>query len=631
MSLITMTVPSDREISQRKLETYAKYMRVINWGRKYPIQFAERFMGIEFLDYQKYMMLGGWTADFIGWLVCRNGGKTTEAAIYTMLRSLLLPFHSTYFLGNTGEQSKEIFTKIEKIAKKEIESFTGSTDFFMQELRLAAQGAGDGFNHNPASYKFELFNGSNVNTLNSDFINIKGKRGNLVVFDESGWFPDELFVQAEQFVNQSENFKLGGNIDLSEEPKNFPRQLLYCSSASDTESGFYKKLRSFTMEMMCGNPHYFVCNLDADVVKKATRNGDPYPSLLSQDKIDNAMQDNPEKAQRELYNHFSSETHEGQILTRRHLMQHTKPYVPVFRNEKGNKQYLISWDSARINDGSVIEVAELINDPDIGWRIELNNVFTLVDSTTKNKMQMRMQDQIKAFQKILLDFNGSATGKLDYENICHVLIDAGAAGQPYSICDNLVPNFIGTDGNEHYGIIDKSHKMNEAAVHDFPDAIDIVTMVDPRAHRNELYQALEDAVKLGVVTFPMDYDGKDYYIATKTSKKKGKDGIEYVEETEEMIPLTDEEQVSLLQFELLKTECITMCKYTSAQAIKFDYPPEKRNKMHDDRIYALSLLCWKLMQLRRGQTLTVKKEDTDINKLPLLTSTITFESFEGET
>lgn len=618
-----VTVPSEVEITQRKIEIYARYLEVIKWGRRYPIQFAERFMGIELLDFQKWIMLESWTKEFIGWLICRNGGKTTEAGIYTMLRSLLLPFHATYFLGNTGEQSKEVFLKIEKIAKRELESFTGSTEFFMEEVRQSHVAMSDGFSHSPTSYKCELFNGSSINTLNSDVVNIKGKRANLVVFDESGWYPDELFIQAEQFTNQDENFKMGGGINLKEEPKNFPRQLLYCSSASDTESGFYKKLRGFAMEMLMGSTRHFACNLDVDLVKHATKEGEAYPPLISQAKIDNAMRDNPEKGAREMYNHFTSESHEGQILTRRHLMQHTKDYLPEFHNP-GNKLYMLAWDSARINDGSIVEAAELINDPEIGWRMELKNIHAFVDPGTRNKQQLRMQDQVSGFQKILLDYNGSASGKLDYENIAHILIDGGAAGQPYSICDNLVPDFTGADGKLHKGIIDTSHKLNEAAVREFPDAIDVVTMVDPRSHRNELYKAAEDMVKLGVVSFPREYDGKDYYVEVQTVKKKGENGKTYEEEIEVMHDLTDDEKISLMQFELLKTELITMCKYTSGQNVTYNFPPDKRNKMHDDRIYAFSLLCWQLAQLRRGQILTAKKDDTDVNDMPMTVSAVDF-------
>ena len=131
----TITLPFSFEVSQRKLEVYAKYCKVINWGRMHPIEFGERFMGVEYLDYQKYLELGTWTADFALWLVCRNGGKTAEAATSIMKRSLLFPFQATHILGNTGSQSKEVFTKIEKLAKKEIESFTGATEFFFDEAK----------------------------------------------------------------------------------------------------------------------------------------------------------------------------------------------------------------------------------------------------------------------------------------------------------------------------------------------------------------------------------------------------------------------------------------------------------------------------------------------------------------
>lgn len=105
--------------------------------------------------------------------------NTTELAIYTMLRSALFPFHVTYFLGNTGDQAKETYKKVEKITKKEIESFTGCTDIFFNELKKSGVNS-DGFVHNPASFTCSLFNGSEINTLNSDVTNIKGKRANLV-------------------------------------------------------------------------------------------------------------------------------------------------------------------------------------------------------------------------------------------------------------------------------------------------------------------------------------------------------------------------------------------------------------------------------------------------------------------
>lgn len=42
---------SARELSQRKIETYERYCKVINWGRKDPVAFCHRFFGIDLLDY----------------------------------------------------------------------------------------------------------------------------------------------------------------------------------------------------------------------------------------------------------------------------------------------------------------------------------------------------------------------------------------------------------------------------------------------------------------------------------------------------------------------------------------------------------------------------------------------------
>jgi hypothetical protein len=611
MSTTIINRPSKKEISQRKLETYDKYCKVIQWGRSYPIEFSSRFMGIELLDMQKYAIYNSWTKDFVLWLKSRNAGKTTELAIYTMLRSALFPFHVTYFLGNTGDQAKETYKKVEKITKKEIESFTGSTDVFFNELKKSGA-TSDGFVHNPASFTCTLFNGSEINTLNSDVTNIKGKRANLVCFDEAGWFSDELFVQAENFVNQDENFKLGGNVDITLEPKGMPRQLLYASSASDTSSEFYKKFKYFSERMIMGDQKYFACNYTIDLVMKAKFNGEEYPPLISQDKVDKAMGDNREKALRELYNKFSADSHEGQILTRRDIMQYTKRRPPLLVNDTGNRLFGFAWDSARLNDNSIIGMAEFREDNEKGWCMDLHNVVSLVDISTKKKTPMRLPDQVKKFQDLLIDYNGNERGKLDYENIKAVICDSGAGGQMVGgVSDYMLDNWFGKDGQEHKGIIDKTHKANETAVSTFPDAIDIMKLVDPRAHRNEIFEATEKMVKLGVVTFPADFDGKDYLINIDDEGNE----IKY--------DLSHDEQASLAQIDLMKTEIITMCKYTSAGNVKYDFPPDKRNTMHDDRAFTFGLLCWYLAQLRRGSIIN-KPVEADFSNAPRCASSISF-------
>jgi len=91
-----------------------------------------------------------------------------------MAKSMLVPNFQTYILASAGEQSKEMFLKIEKIAKREIESFTGLTDVFFNELVKSVANK-DGFTHNPNSFQYKLYNGSKVNTLNSIPNNIRSK------------------------------------------------------------------------------------------------------------------------------------------------------------------------------------------------------------------------------------------------------------------------------------------------------------------------------------------------------------------------------------------------------------------------------------------------------------------------
>ena len=180
--------------------------------------------------------------------------------------------------------------------------------------------------------------------------------------------------------------------------------------------------------------------------------------------------------------------------------------------------------------------------------------------------------------------------KLDYENIKAIVCDAGAGGQMIGgVTDYLLDDWVGKDGNVHKGLIDRAHKANETALKKFPNAVDIIKLIDPRGHRNEIFDAAERMTKLGVVTLPADYEGKDYLI------KILDDG------TEERYDLSYDEQVALSQIELMKNEIVTMCKYTNGGNVTYNYPPDKRNTMHDDRVFVYGLLCWYLAQLRRGQ------------------------------
>lgn len=596
MAFDYITLPSDRQINERKLEGWYKYNKVRKWGLRNPTAFQREFMKIELLDLQEYVFRMTWTARYAAWLMCRNAGKTTEGALYTMTRSLLIPKHNTYFLGKTGEQSKEVFQKIEKIAKQRIESFVGSTEFFLGEVIVAGPNS-DGFSHDPSSFSTELFNGATINTLNSNPDNIRGKRADLVFFDESGWFSDELFIQGENFANQDSDFKMGVDLMLELEPPAFQKQLIYASSASDEDSGYYGKIRNFTREMMMGNSDYFVCNFNVDVIQNATKGGEKYKSLISQEAVDKQMRENPEKGQRELYNKFSSGNYEGQIVTPRALMQCIRFVPPVLRNETGVQRFMMAWDSARMYDNSVVCAAEVYDDPVKGWCMNLCNVVSFADAKLKDRTPKSMPEQISDFKQMLVDYNGTDFKKLDYENIEKIIGDAGAGGGMISgIADYMLQDWEDEQGRTHRGIIDPTHKGFRERVDDWPNALDKLWLVEPRAERNNIFAAIAEMIKIGVVSFPAEYDlGKDY--------------IALVDDYGESVryDLSPEEKVALTQIEALKIEITTMCKYINGDTVTYNYPPDKRTKMHDDRVFAFGLLCLYLARLRHGQA--VKPED----------------------
>ena len=65
----------DYEITQKKMEIFDKYNKVIQWGRRHPVKFMELYFGLEFTDHQKYILLSTWTTKTSVWLMSRNSGK----------------------------------------------------------------------------------------------------------------------------------------------------------------------------------------------------------------------------------------------------------------------------------------------------------------------------------------------------------------------------------------------------------------------------------------------------------------------------------------------------------------------------------------------------------------------------
>ena len=114
--------PTYYDMSELKLEGLKKFSEIIQWGRRNPVKFCERFFGIEFLDYQKYVFMMSWITPNVVWCMSRNAGKTTLGSPFLMAKTMLLPKFEGYILSSTGSQSIGMMKKIESILKLRVKT-----------------------------------------------------------------------------------------------------------------------------------------------------------------------------------------------------------------------------------------------------------------------------------------------------------------------------------------------------------------------------------------------------------------------------------------------------------------------------------------------------------------------------
>lgn len=541
------------------------------------------------LDYQKYVIVRSWSTPFVVWTKSRAAGKSTIGAVFIMAKSMLFPNYQTYLLAGSGSQSQEMFLKMESIALQQIASFTGLTDVFFNET-VKSNSNKTGFTHNPASFETKLHNGSIINSLNSIPDNIRSKRSNLNFYDESGFTADELFEASEPFAVQSSDFRLGGGTDVTLLPKQVPNQLIYASSASATDTYFFRKYRDFSQKMFAGDSRYFVADINSDAVISATFNGKLFPvPLLSQETVDAAMRDNKEKAMREYSNIFTTEGADQQIIKRAMIVRNSELRKPVL-SSSGGRKFIISIDPARSHDNSIVTVAELINDKDVGYKLNIVNIINLVDVLKKKRTPMKTPDQIKEFKQTLLDYNGIQTA--DYENIEAILLDDGSGGGGISAwADNLLADWVDKSGRTRRGLIDTEHNEYEDSKSSFPNAVDKLKLITPQRYKNAMFAALREMMGLDLISFTETYDGKGELVFTELD---GKDAGQTKVQT-----LSDDEIMSLVNIDLAKEELVSIYEYKSGNNVRYDLAPDKKNRMHDDRAYTIAMLAWYLQELRR--------------------------------
>lgn len=655
--------PTEREISQRKLESYQKLAEIKQWGLRYPTKFLSEFVGVDLLDSQEYTFMMSWTRPYVLWLESRNAGKTTKLALYAMLRGLLHNNYRIYICSGTADQSQETFRKIEDIAMKNIESMTGLTDVFRNEVEIS-QANSSGFVHNPMGFTYKLYNGSFVKTLNSNINAKRGKRAEAVYFDEGGWLSEEEFNVIGAFTTQSADFKLGGDIDVATVPKEFPHQLLYASSASSVDTAFYQKYRDFSKKMFLGDPRYFVADLNCDIVINTTFHGKPYPaSLLNRETIENEIRNNPEKAMREYYNQFTQDGGVGQIIKRALIVRNSYNRPPVLHNDTNERKFVFAYDPARSTDNSILGIGELLYNEEDGYTMDIVNVISFSDLGLRRKTPMMTQDQIRELHNLLLDYNGDA---LDYDNIELVLADAGSGGGGNSwVRDSLIEEWKDKTGKIHHGLIDKDYTNGDIYSKRYPEAVNKLKLIEPSKYKSEMFEALIKMVEANKIHFTEKYDNKGYLNILEVDDElmhKSEESIraeldkmnldisEYEEQLEERLSeiesaktttykLSLDEEVALVQIDAMKEEIVNICR-TKREGGKdsFKLPPHKdadtgnsEATMHDDRAYVLAMLGWFLSEKRLEHIKNKKKKSISssnlVDMLPIQTAK-TFSYFD---
>ena len=589
---------TDQEFSQRKIEEYAKFEKIINWGRKDPVRFAEEFFGIKLIDYQKWCFMESWDKPFALWLCSRGTGKTTLAAVYLQTKMLLIPNYNVFVSTNSLSQSIDCFKKIEDLALQRIPSFKTVTDIFLAEVEKSANSE-TGFLHNPAGHFFKLYNNSSLLTLSTNLNALRGKRGS-VYYDETSWQTREAMAATEHFADVDASFGLGVEKVHYFEPIQMPLQLLYASSAGDVTFPFYEKYVSFAKKMFLGDRNYFVCDINADtVVNFSTVDGEKIKSHLTQAQIDKAVDEDPELADRELFNKFRKDGGQNAVVKMDVLIRNSDVRPPLLFNDTGKKKFIFCYDPARNFDGSVLSIFQVMDNKEFGYWLQLENVVSMVDINSKNKTPLPMPQQLEIIKELMIKYNGERAA--EWENI-EFYIDAGSGGGGISaVADQLMEGWTDKNGIKHRGIIDPEHKQYETARKKYTNAMPIVHLIDPQGYKKVIYDALQKMANLNLIKFT-DYDNKDHIML---NKKNG----EF-----EKYELSFDEKLALTNINLLKMETSYMCRYdTPNGGVQYELAKDKKNTMHDDKAYTLAMGAYALAKLRREDLLQKPKSAPTLN------------------
>lgn len=317
-----------------------------------------------------------------------------------------------------------------------------------------------------------------------------------------------MYTATLPFVTQNSDFALGGNIDVSLLPPNFPNQVIFASSAGSVDDYFYRMYKEYSLHSMAGDKRYACFDIDCDLVMNATYNGKVYPvPLLTQEKIDSEMKINPLKANREYRNKFDIDGGDQIIVKKSQILRNSVVRPPELTNADGKSLYALAWDLAAKKDNSILSVGKLLHSDKRGWQMEIVNCINLLDRETKKPLTT--PQQIQRVREELINYNG--VGNADYENIKYLMMDAGSGGGATQVLGYLFDDFYeehhkGDSDFHHKGLIDKTYEFCQPYIKRYPDNVDIIRMIEPTKYKVQMYTELTELIEQDLISFTAEYD-----------------------------------------------------------------------------------------------------------------------------
>lgn len=636
--------PINYPMSNKKIESLMAISEMQRYFQCNPLKWIDLMYNIEMLDAQTLIIQRAWNCPNVLVVASRGIGKSTTIDIILMSKDSLFCNYWCYIASGSGSQAEQTFMTLEKLANDNIDEFMGSSGkIFKDELKIP-NANGDGFSHSSNGFKYETYNGSTTQTLNSNIDRKRGQRGS-VIFDESGFLSEEMLNVYSAFTIVNKSFKTGKDASgKSIDPirqrtfaTNIPNQKFYISSASDTNTKFYALYRDFAKRQLMGDPDYCVLHIDCEVAFKPTLHGEVIAPLLSRSTVESEMRTNPEKARREYYCIFTTDAGESAVVKRGVIARNEETRKPLLYNDTGDKKFALFYDPARQRDNSFILVMEIYEEELADGSVDIKgryvNGINLLDVGKKIKSPMQTPDQIKYLKKIILNYNGGADA---YGNIVGIWIDAGSGGGGINIGDFLMDDWEDESGVVHRGLIDKEFSADY--VNRFPNAVDKVHLMSPSKYKSVMYEAMIEMMNQDKISFTASYDHKGYLtvfdidedllkkekkrLREKIGKEQHLQGKELEDAVKEelanastiktkMIKLDWEDEIALSNIDALKEELVNMArkKHDSGRD-SFDLIPEKANKLHDDRAYCAAMSGYALAEERRKLLLQKPKTST---------------------